>query len=338
MPTIEKRERRIVDACELEVRSNPDGTFGVSGYAIVYDVVAHGEVIRSSAFTRSLEQRDNIRFLVNHEGTPVASTRAGTMTLENRPHGLWFDIPSLDPASPRAMELVSAVSRGDLYQCSFAMTATDDPVVDGVREVREGKLWELSAVTFPWYEDTSIGMTGDRSLDRALVAIRSLNHTIAEVRTDALRALRAAPPGRQSYNDVATAITEAIYRKLESAGATDPYMWLDDFGPGWAVYTVYSSGCRYWQIDWSQSDDGTIDLGNAFEVDRVTQYLAIADGEEPRNLVTPATRASGDEPATDAPNAEPAETPPPEPEVDEPRTYSPAEARALLAPPVSTGS
>ena len=97
-------ERRIVDG-RIECRSNADGTQGVRGYAAVFDSVAHGEVVRRSAFTRTLAQQDDIKFLVNHDGVPLASTRAGTMTVGTDNIGLWFDVPALDvERNPRAAE------------------------------------------------------------------------------------------------------------------------------------------------------------------------------------------------------------------------------------------
>lgn len=166
-------ERRIVDA-PFEVRSNDDGTVGVRGYAAVFDSVAHGEVVRSSAFNRTLEQRDNVRLLVNHDGVPLASTKAGTMTLEVDERGLLVDVPHLDTDNPTARELVSAMQRGDIDQMSFAFVSRDASTENGVRELREVTLYDVSVVTYPWYEATSVGLTGDRDMDRALVSLRAL--------------------------------------------------------------------------------------------------------------------------------------------------------------------
>lgn len=167
-------ERRFTDA-HIEIRESPDGGIGLRGYAAVFDSAAHGEVVRSSAFNRTLAQRDNVRLLVNHDGVPLASTKAGTMTLTVDDRGLLVDVPSLDVSNPSAAELVSAMRRKDIDQMSFAFTAYDDPIVDNVRELREVKLYDVSVVTYPWYDATSVGLTGDRDMDRALVALRSLS-------------------------------------------------------------------------------------------------------------------------------------------------------------------
>lgn len=170
-----KLERRIVDA-NIQVRRAADGSsVGVRGYAAVFDSVAHGEVIRSAAFNRTLAQKDNIRLLVNHEGVPLASTRAGTLTVGVDERGEWFEAPELDLTNPDVLRLVSALDRGDIYQCSFAGYFTDVASVDGVDEVREVKQVDVSIVTYPWYEETDAGLLGDgRDVDRTLVAMRSL--------------------------------------------------------------------------------------------------------------------------------------------------------------------
>ena len=168
-------ERRLFDA-SIEIRKADDGSVGLRGYVAVFDSEAHGEVVKGSAFNRTLAQRDNVRLLVNHDGVPLASTKAGTLTLSVDERGLVVDVPNLDVANnPTAAELVSAMTRGDIDQMSFAFTAYDDPIVAGVRELREVKLYDVSVVTYPWYEATSVGLTGDRDMDRALVALRSLS-------------------------------------------------------------------------------------------------------------------------------------------------------------------
>lgn len=297
---MEKRERRIIDS-PFEVRDNADGTVGISGYAAVYDSPAHGEVIRSSAFNRSLAQRDNVRFLLNHEGVPLASTRAGTMTLSTDRVGLLFDIPSLDPSNPRAAELISARRRGDIHQCSFAMTATDDPLVDGVREVREAKLWDVSAVTFPWYEDTSFELTGNRKLDKQLVSLRSAPERQALI--DA--ALRAAPPGKSSYGDLASELVEAIIARIAALSGADVWLWIDDLGDDWAVYSMFDGDdWDCYQISYAANGDGTFTLGEPFEVEAVTEYRPVTTADDPEG-----------EPVEDD---------------TQPRSYTPAEARALL--------
>lgn len=259
-------ERRIVDA-KIEVRTNGDGSTGVRGYAAVFDSPAHGEVVTRAAFNRTIAQRDNIRFLINHEGTPLASTRAGTMTVGVDDHGLWFDIPSLDMANPRAQEFASATARGDLHQCSFAGYFRDRQNVDGVSELREVELIDVSGVTFPWYDDTAMVLTGDRKTDKALIGARSVD---ADDRARLIAdAMRAAPPGGESYGEIACALCKAISATLPGV----PYLYLDDLGSDWAVYSLWDGeDWDYYQLTYTANDDGTFTLGAPFEVEVVTEY------------------------------------------------------------------
>lgn len=170
----------------VKIRSNADGTVGARGYAAVFNYEAHGEVIRPGAFNRTLAQRDNIRLLVNHDGVPLATTKSGTLTVGVDDHGLWWDAPSLDMANPRVQELVSALQRGDIDQCSFAGYFTDVRRTTGIDEVLEVKATDVSVVTYPWYDATTAGLTGDREVDRALLALRSLSPQQREITIVAL--------------------------------------------------------------------------------------------------------------------------------------------------------
>ena len=302
-------ERRIVDA-RMEVRENADGTVGFRGYAAVFDSPAYGEVVRRSAFNRTLAQRDNVRFLVNHDGVPLASTRAGTMTLGTDNHGLWFDVPSADMANPTVQELVSAIRRGDLYQCSFAFVANDAPVVDGVRELRECTLYDVSGVTFPWYDDTEIGLTGDdaRAANRVLVSLRSAPDEVSkEDRAAAVRALqRMAPPGKESWSDITGCVWDAIE---ETYGV---WAYVYEIGDDWVVFRLYDQAEYEWgplmQCEWSRDDAGTITLGTPFEV--VVEFNP-----------APASSTEDDGGGTGDRSADP----------DADKTFTIAEARALLA-------
>jgi len=264
IPTI---ERRITDA-KIEVRNNADGTVGLRGYAAVFDSVAHGEVVRRSAFTRSISQRDNARLLVNHDGVPLASVKAGTMTLSTDDRGLLVDAPNLDPKNPTVQELVSAMNRGDIDQMSFAFTASDDPVVSGVRELREVKLYDVSVVTYPWYEATSVSLTG-RSVDD-LVSLRR-SPTALDMN------LRAAPAGKVSYGDIAAELTEAIAMSL---GVDECMVCIVDMGDDWAVFAQYDDDdWDLFQIDYTATD-GAFTVGAPMQVEAITEYRPLSAEEQ----------------------------------------------------------
>lgn len=150
------QERRVAPLSGVELRTSEDGkTVTFTGYAAVYDDEAHGERIAQGAFTKTVNDRADVRFLVNHDGVPLARTKSGTLVLDAEdPRGLSV-VAQLDRGNPRVQELESAMRRGDLDQMSFSFAPVQEREVEGVRELREVKLFDVSAVTFPWYEGTT---------------------------------------------------------------------------------------------------------------------------------------------------------------------------------------
>lgn len=262
MPRTRTPERRVCTAA-LEVREAADGKVGLRGYAAVFDSESYGEVIRRSAFNRTVKQRDNVRLLVNHDGVPLASTGAGTMSLAIDERGLLVDAPDLDMENPSVRELVSAMKRGDISQMSFAGIFNDASLTDGVREVRDVSLWDVSVVTFPWYEETEVGLKSIAQRSR-----QGLRLTNDERRNVNLAALRMAPAGAMSWGDIAEDVCEAIDMM------TGDWCWLCDIGDGWAVYCCMSDMDACYQVAWSQDANG-ITLGEPFLV--VPTYVPAGD-------------------------------------------------------------
>lgn len=158
---MELREKRVTLA-DIELREAGDGlTF--AGYAAIFDSPADvgpfREQIAGGAFKKTLKDGADVRFLVNHDGVPLARTKSGTLSLAEDDKGLRVEA-HLDDKNPSVQELRSAMSRGDLDQMSFAFLAVkdewDDEAEGGpLRTLREAKLFDVSAVTYPAYEDTT---------------------------------------------------------------------------------------------------------------------------------------------------------------------------------------
>jgi hypothetical protein len=172
-----------------EIREAEDGTVGLRGYAALFDSPAHGEVIRSGAFTKTLADGADVRMLVNHEGVPIARSKSGSLILSTDERGLVVDVPSLDMSNPTVQELVSAMRRGDIDQMSFAFSPVREAFDQSsrTRELLEVRLFDVSVVTYPWYDTTSVGL---REVEAALVEARSA--TTPEDREAALRGLLVA--------------------------------------------------------------------------------------------------------------------------------------------------
>lgn len=155
-------ERRTADAT-WEVRESPDGGVGLRGYAAVFDAPAHGEVVRRSAFDRTLAEGATVELLFDHDGIPLASTRGGTMSLSVDDTGLVVDVPSLDMDSPHVKSIVSALKRQDLQKMSFAFFTKRDSYDSAtqLRSLEDVELVDVSVVTRPWYDSTTVSLKSE---------------------------------------------------------------------------------------------------------------------------------------------------------------------------------
>jgi len=160
----------------VEVRAE-GSTIKVSGYAAVFNERANiegmfEEVIAPGAF-RAAIGRDDVVFLINHAGLPMARTRSGTLTLTEDERGLYME-SELDPEDPDVRAIVPKMKRGDLDKMSFAFYPTvqewDESGDLPVRTIREASLADVSIVTNPAYSGTDIGL---RSLQAHRETIQS---------------------------------------------------------------------------------------------------------------------------------------------------------------------
>ena len=156
----------------LEVRADEGKPPVVEGYAAVFDqetVIGDyfREVVRSGAFKEAIK-RDDVVFLINHEGLPLARSRSGTLEMKEDSKGLWIR-SELDENDPDVQRLLPKMQRGDLDKMSFGFWITrqtwNEPDVDDtrelpLREIEEVRLHDVSIVTTPAYEGTEIGVRG----------------------------------------------------------------------------------------------------------------------------------------------------------------------------------
>ena len=141
----------------------------VSGYAAVFNERAEIggyfiEVIAPGAFADAIG-RDDVVFLINHDGLPLAWTRSGTLTLREDDKGLFIET-ELDADDPDVRSIVPKMKRGDLDKMSFAFIPEIDEWDETgdipVRTIKQVSLRDVSIVTSPAYEGTDIGL---RSLE-----------------------------------------------------------------------------------------------------------------------------------------------------------------------------
>lgn len=162
-------EKRF-SAQNIEVRED-EGSIRVSGYAAVFDQEtniggAFMESIARGAFTSAIERQDDVVFLVNHDGLPLARTRSGTLKISEDEHGLLMEA-ELAADDPDVRSIVPKMKRGDLDKMSFAFVPSrqewDDSGDIPKRSIKDiDRLVDVSIVTTPAYEGTDIGL---RSLE-----------------------------------------------------------------------------------------------------------------------------------------------------------------------------
>lgn len=176
------KQREVRGGIPAEVRADESG-IKVSGYAAVFNQEADiggyfREVIAPGAFQKAIT-RDDVVFVINHEGLPLARTRSGTLTLTEDDHGLRMET-ELDASDPDVQSIIPKMKRGDLDKMSFAFRATkqewDDTQDPPLRTVREVELYDVSIVTMPAYGGTDIGL---RSLEESRKERRRHNFNAA---------------------------------------------------------------------------------------------------------------------------------------------------------------
>lgn len=155
---ITERNNRSIAYTTLEMRAKPEGNTLV-GYAAIFDSPSEPlpwtEFVKRGAFRKTIKDGADVRLLIDHEGVPLARSRSGTLLLEEDEVGLRIEA-QLDESNPDAAKIMSALRRGDISQMSFAFeTVKDSWSTDKrTRELREVKLFDVSVVTYPAYEQT----------------------------------------------------------------------------------------------------------------------------------------------------------------------------------------
>jgi HK97 family phage prohead protease len=159
-----KTERRIVTQ-PIEVRKAGDTPATLVGYASVFNREAtiggfFREQIAPGAFKTAVKE-DDVRALFNHDPNYVLGrTAAGTLDLSEDGTGLRYEVAP--PDTQWARDLMVTVQRGDVNQSSFGFqvvreewTMPEDRAELPLRTILEARLFDVSPVTYPAYEETT---------------------------------------------------------------------------------------------------------------------------------------------------------------------------------------
>ena len=160
----------------FEVRANQSEEHGhfLEGRPIVYDARTNlgwcDEIIERGALDGA--DLKDVRFLINHntDMIPLARSRNNnensTMQLSVDNEGMAIRVDLDVEGNTEAKSLYSAVERGDIDGMSFMFTVDGDKWDDiesdhPTRTITKfSRIFEVSAVTFPAYEQTSISARG----------------------------------------------------------------------------------------------------------------------------------------------------------------------------------
>ncbi len=176
-------ERRYTDGL-VERRADADGKPSriVRGYAAKFEKKSNNlggeshqffEIIQRGAFDDVLN--DDVRALFNHDANLILARSKGgegTLKLGVDDVGLWYEFDA--PATRAGDDLLESLARKDVDQSSFAFTIskegqsweerTEGGVTVATRTIKKIKrLYDVSPVTYPAYEDTNSGIS--RSLE-----------------------------------------------------------------------------------------------------------------------------------------------------------------------------
>ena len=148
-----------VELRTAEVRAAGDDSLVVEGYAsnfdVEYDLGYFKETVARGAFDDVLN--DDVRFLLNHTGAPLARTTNGTLELTVDETGLRYRAALADTQDGR--DLYKLIKRGDINQSSFAFTIDADEWSEdrSTRTITKiGRLLDTSAVTYPASPSTTV--------------------------------------------------------------------------------------------------------------------------------------------------------------------------------------
>jgi HK97 family phage prohead protease len=195
------------NSVDFEVRAEGDG-MSFTGYASVFnspseDLGGFVEYVAPGAFKRSLQSRNEVKLLWNHDsGEPLASLRGGTMQLVEDSRGL--KVTAQLPNTTRGRDVAELLRTNVINTMSFGFNVIRDTwSSDGkTRTLESVRLFEVSVVSFAAYPSTTAQVRSasqtinpDQLAD-ALLKLESgeeLDEANANLITDVVNKLKAQP-------------------------------------------------------------------------------------------------------------------------------------------------
>jgi uncharacterized protein len=215
---------------DFEMRAESEDGMTFSGYASVFnstseDLGGFREFVAPGAFKRSLQARNEIKLLWNHDtNEPLASVRGGSLELVEDDRGL--KVTAKLPNTTRGRDVAELIRSKVIDSMSFGFNVIKDSWSNNgsVRTLESVRLHEVSIVTFPAYQATtaqvrSVQPTIDADeLANALLKLESgedLDEKSAALITDVVGKLRQQPEAELEPEDNGLALLDLKKKQLD---------------------------------------------------------------------------------------------------------------------------
>lgn len=155
------KEEKMKENRFVELRTAEDGNMILEGYALTFNNPAthngYTEVIERGALDNC--DMSDVCMKYNHEDTYLilARTRNNSLQLKVDDIGLWFRAELIDTTSN--IDVYKSVESRLIDKCSFAFVVDSDEYdydTDTRRITSIGKLFDVSVVDVPFYDDTMV--------------------------------------------------------------------------------------------------------------------------------------------------------------------------------------
>lgn len=226
-----KREVRMFStALRLETRADGEEQRNVLvGHAAVFNQRTNlgffDEVVKPGAFRNTLKEGADVRALVDHDPSRIIGRskdggKTGTLRMKEDKVGLHVEIDVADTQAGR--DIMESVRRGDVDGMSFGFFVREDgdKVIEEksgrlLRELRDLDVWDVSAVTYPAYEQTDLAERGSESPQFEARSISDVYESMPEdLRSRAEKAEDEPTPEPLTRSDIAEIVREEVRSAL----------------------------------------------------------------------------------------------------------------------------
>ena len=113
------------------------------------------EILKRGCFKKTVNESRDIQFLEEHDPSKLrARGKNGSFIVNEDDEGVHFEAHLVDTSENR--DLYTKVKSGLLSNVSFGFSVVKERIVDGIRNILEARLYEISAVGSPAYAETTL--------------------------------------------------------------------------------------------------------------------------------------------------------------------------------------